>query len=351
MKLNFVCPELSGNGGTETVLVKALNHLSENNQIKLYLTSIPENRVWLGQMNPNIIIKEIKRNTKFDKMVMLLKTFSSAKNDEYFIVLGATIIKLAAFVRKVFLKKWPIISWIHYSLINQDMFDPKNIKLADQHWAISTPIKHQLMDLGIPENKIHLILNPVSKYNGSLNVSDDSSMLRLVYVGKVMLHGQKNLIELFDGVSKYSQRIHVDLFGADTSDGEVFSYIKKLKITDKCTFHGWLKNPWEKIVNEIHPNALVLTSKYEGLPMVMIEAMERGIPCLVADFSGYEDVLIEKVNGFVYKSGNTSDLADKIYLLKEKIFSANLVHESVKKFEDPKYFERLDQAVSKVGEL
>ena len=33
------------------------------------------------------------------------------------------------------------------------------------------------------------------------------------------------------------------------------------------------------------------------------------------------------------------------------IFSANLVHESVKKFEDPKYFERLDQAVSKIGEL
>lgn len=29
MKLNFVCPELSGNGGTETVLVTVLNHLSK----------------------------------------------------------------------------------------------------------------------------------------------------------------------------------------------------------------------------------------------------------------------------------------------------------------------------------
>ncbi|WP_347980289.1 glycosyltransferase [Limosilactobacillus allomucosae] len=351
MKLNFVCPELSGNGGTETVLVKALNHLSKNNQIKLYLTSIPENRVWLSQMNPDILIKEVKRNTKFDKMTLLLKTFLSAKNDECFVILGATIIKLAAFVRKIFLKKWPIVSWIHYSLINQDIFDPKNIKLADRHWAISTPIKHQLMDLGIPESKIYLILNPVSQYNGSLNISNQSSMLRLVYVGKIMLHGQKNLIELFDGVSKYPKEIHVDLFGADNSNGEVFNYIEKLKITEKCTFHGWQKNPWKKIINEIHPNALALTSKYEGLPMVMIEAMERGIPCLVADFSGYEDVLIEKVNGFVYRSDSTSDLVDKMHLLKENIFSADLVHKSVKKFEDPEYFERLDQAVNEIGEL
>lgn len=349
MKLNFVCPELSGNGGTETVLVTVLNHLSKYHQVKLYLTSIPENRVWLGKMDSKIVIKEVNRNTKFDKLLFLLQTLSSIKNNECIVILGATIIKLASLVRKLFLKKWTIISWIHYSLINQDMFDPQNIKLADEHWAISTPIKHQLMDLGIPENKIRLLLNPVSKYDGPLNSPEYTSTLKLVYVGKVMLYGQKNLIELFNGIREYPEKIHVDLFGADTSDGEVSDYLTKLKITEKCMLHGWNKNPWEKIINEVHPNALVLTSKYEGLPMVMIEAMERGIPCLVADFSGYEDVLINGINGLTYKSGDISDFIDKMMLLKEKHLSPELVNKSTKKFEDSEYFKRLDRAVNMIG--
>ena len=46
MKLKFVCAPASGNGGTETVLVKALNHLAKKHQVELYLTTRPENRLW-----------------------------------------------------------------------------------------------------------------------------------------------------------------------------------------------------------------------------------------------------------------------------------------------------------------
>lgn len=49
MKLKFICAPASGNGGTETVLVKALNHLCQKYQIELFLTTIPENRVWLKE--------------------------------------------------------------------------------------------------------------------------------------------------------------------------------------------------------------------------------------------------------------------------------------------------------------
>ena len=36
MKLKFVCAPASGNGGTETVLVEALNHLCKKYQVELY---------------------------------------------------------------------------------------------------------------------------------------------------------------------------------------------------------------------------------------------------------------------------------------------------------------------------
>lgn len=342
MKLKFICAPASGNGGTETVLMKALNHLVKSNDVELYLTTVPENRLWLERMDEQIIIHEIKRDNKVGKLIYLSRIFLTAGTDDHFIVLSVNAIKLAAKIRRATGKHYSITSWIHYSLINQDMFDPQNITYADNHWAISTPIKHQLMDLGIDENNIALIFNPVDEHHGELNEPDSSDVLRLVYVGKVMLDGQKNLRELFQGIKAYHGKIHVDFFGADTSNGEVINFVEKLGIKDECTFHGWIRDPWQRILSTVHPNALVLTSHYEGLPMVMIEAMSRGIPCLVANFSGYEDIINVNENGLVYRSGELVDFVDKLQELFQMNLSAEQVEKSVSKFNSSEYYHRLD---------
>lgn len=345
MNLKFVCGPLSGNGGTETVLVKVLNHLCINNQIDLYLTTIPSNKRWLEKLDKEINIHEVTSSNKLAKLEYLFRIFTSAQQDDCFVILGANIIKFAARIRKIFHKRWKIVSWIHYSLINQDMFDPHNIIYADRHWAISTPIKDQLIGLGIDERKISLLFNPIERFTGTLNDSTSNSQLRLLYVGKIMLDDQKNLRELFNGIKKYpSNNIYLDLFGADFSDGKVKEYVKKLGISQQCLFHEWTPNPWQVALDDIHPKALVLTSKYEGLPMVMLEGMARGIPSLVADFSGYEDI-VNNQNGLVYKSGNINDLVNKMQELNGKIFDSRMVAKSIDKFYDYKYFERLDKAL------
>lgn len=350
MKLKFICAPASGNGGTETVLVKALNHLVRSNDVELYLTTVPENRIWLSQMDDRIIVYEIKRDNKVNKLIYLSRIFLTADMNDHFIVLSVNAIKLAARIRRMTGKHYSITSWIHYSLINQNMFDPQNITYADNHWAISTPIKHQLMDLGIAEEDIALIFNPVDEHHGELNEPDSSDVLRLVYVGKVMLDGQKNLRELFEGMKAYHGKIHVDFFGADVSDGEVINFVEKLGIKDKCTFHGWVRDPWQRILSTVHPNALVLTSHYEGLPMVMIEAMSRGIPCLVANFSGYEDIVNVNENGLVYKLGNASSFTEILNTATHQEFNSKVVKNSVKKFYQLFYNRRLDRAVNNIKE-
>ena len=142
MKLTFVCPELSGNGGTETVIDKALNHLVKKHQVRLIVTSVPVNRRWLEVLDPQIEVLQVATSSKFSKLVLLMKVFWQAQNDETLIILGVNIIKLATRVRQIRHRHWRLISWIHFSLINQDIFDPQNIAYADEHWAISTPIAH-----------------------------------------------------------------------------------------------------------------------------------------------------------------------------------------------------------------
>lgn len=343
MRYVFICPELSGNGGTETVLTKVINHVSEKADVSLLLTTKPDNEYWLNTFADKVDIEINNFTESVGKLWFLFTKLFSVKNDTKVIVLGANLIKYTAIFRKLFARKWTIISWIHYSLINQDMFDPQNITYADKHWAISSPIKEQLIDLGIKEDDIDLIYNPVKISDDHLNHADEQDY-QIVYVGKVMRDGQKNLQELVEGVKAYPDPLTVHLIGAEDEGDPIRPMIDVYGLKDQFTFHGWLRDPWAEVLS-IKPKALILTSKYEGLPMVMIEAMSYGIPCLVANFSGYEDVMIPSVNGYVYRQGDIDDLSDKLGKMKEANFDPVIIHDSVNKFSEETYFEGLDQAL------
>lgn len=68
MRYRFICAPVSGNGGTETVVVAVVNHLAElNKNVDLFLTLEPENRSWLTKINSNVNIVHFTAHTKIEK--------------------------------------------------------------------------------------------------------------------------------------------------------------------------------------------------------------------------------------------------------------------------------------------
>ena len=164
MKLTFICHKVQGRGGTETVLVKVLNHfVDENNEVRLILSNSPSDQSWLNDLDKRISIKKPISGNKIVKAAYFSKIFILADKDEVFILLSANLIKFAKRIQKISHKKNKVISWIHFSLFEQEMFNPLNIKYADYHLAISSAIKKQLISLGVPQNRIYLIFNPIKK--------------------------------------------------------------------------------------------------------------------------------------------------------------------------------------------
>jgi len=49
-------------------------------------------------------------------------------------------------------------------------------------------------------------------------------------------------------------------------------------------------------------HALILTSRYEGLPLAIVEAMLCHRPCIVTDVSGNAELLEDKKTGFIAKA-------------------------------------------------
>ncbi|KRM86466.1 UDP-D-galactose (glucosyl)lipopolysaccharide-1,6-D-galactosyltransferase [Liquorilactobacillus vini DSM 20605] len=335
---------MSGSGGTETVLTKVANLLSEKNEITIVLVNNPQNKIWLCKLHDNIKLKIPRLNNSFYLIWYVFKELVISSSQTRIIILGANIIRFASLVKRTFLKKYKIYSWIHFSLFEQKMFNPHNILKADYHLAISSTIAKQLQQLGVDNSKIFLVYNPIEKNRLITNI--ESNNFSLVYVGRILFDGQKNLKELFQGLSKTESNIGLDLFGdgSEESKNTCLNYIKRKNLTQRIHWHGWVKDPWKVMPRK--KIALILTSKYEGLPMVMLEAISRGIPVITARFSGYEDVLIEGINGYSYPQGDIAALVTAIKKVKDKQLDPQKIAASIDKFYSKSYVKNFEIAIN-----
>lgn len=61
----------------------------------------------------------------------------------------------------------------------------------------------------------------------------------------------------------------------------------------------------------------VLPSPAEGLGLAIIEAMASGVACIGADSGGIREVITNGTDGFLFKAGDSEDLAEKIGILRK----------------------------------
>lgn len=103
------------------------------------------------------------------------------------------------------------------------------------------------------------------------------------------ISSQKNP-QLFNKVAMNFPNINFVWIG----DGNLRSALKSSNIT----ITGW-KSMDEALQLAAHYDAFLLTSKWEGLPMALLEAMYLKKPCIVSNVIGNNNVIINNVNGFL----------------------------------------------------
>lgn len=348
MDIVFIGTNYSGKGGTENVLTKVISYLSLNNKVIFYKLGKSKTNDWLKSINNTAKVIRYDTDNKFKELLFMCKIFLTLKDNTIVISTSPNFLKIAYLIRKIFNKKYKIVSYIHFSLENQDLFNKEVLKYADFHLAISSSIRKSLIKMGVSKNKIFLIFNPISHKQDIISSPNNTKYdLSLAYVGRVYLEGQKNLVEAIKGIEKSKLNIHLDILGSGPDVNSLKEYIKDNKLEEKITLFGWVKNPWSILKNK-GIDGLILTSRFEGLPMVLLEAMSYGIPCIVSDFEGFDDVLKPKVNGVYYKLNNIDDLENKFYIFRNTSFDPIIVKDSINLFYSNVFFSRLDQVLRNI---
>lgn len=68
---------------------------------------------------------------------------------------------------------------------------------------------------------------------------------------------------------------------------------------------------------------VVLTSRSEGIPLVLMEAMARGKIVLAPDITGIPELVIASQTGFLYQSGSLDDFVDRLVFIHELMHAAD----------------------------
>lgn len=143
-------------------------------------------------------------------------------------------------------------------------------------------------------------------YDVSVSWPKENKPLKLACVGRLApsAKGQDLLIDVLS-MNKWRERpLYVTLFGSGPNQITLENRIKMLDLKN-LSFGGYVddvKSIWA------HHHGLVLPSRYEGLPLVVVEAMLCGRMCIVTDVPGNAELVRDNLNGFVAVAPNSKCL-------------------------------------------
>lgn len=142
----------------------------------------------------------------------------------------------------------------------------------------------------------------------------DCSAKRVIAVGR--LDYQKSfdrLIQVWEKVHQQMPDWRLDIFGQGEWQEMLQGMIDERGLQETVKLNGPTKNIGKEYSES---SMIVMSSHYEGFPMVMIEAMACGLPAVSFDFKcGPRDIIKEGENGLVVKDGDIDGLAKAMMTL------------------------------------
>jgi len=155
--------------------------------------------------------------------------------------------------------------------------------------------------------KIKIIYNGIDTAKFKPLKKQPTDTLKIICPARLIKRkGQDILINSVSKLKKEDIKIKVDFIGEGDEKGNYVKSVKKYKLEENIIFSGYIAG--EKMPQKYgEADIFVLASYNEGMSNAMLEAMACGLPVIVTDVGGTEE-LVDKNNGFVFKPGDNAAL-------------------------------------------
>lgn len=162
-------------------------------------------------------------------------------------------------------------------------------------------------------HNVGVMPNPVSFPPGQLSTLDAP-----VVMSAGRYHEQKALDRLLDAwveVHRAHPEWQLRLFGAGPLEGELREQVQRLGLQDTAHLMGTTDDVRGELLKS---SVYAMSSRHEGLPMVLTEAMSCGVPCVAMDCApGIAEIVTHEVDGLVTPPADVAGLAAGLLRLVE----------------------------------
>jgi glycosyltransferase involved in cell wall biosynthesis len=206
----------------------------------------------------------------------------------------------------------------------QDLF-PRNFPLkwvikighTPRYIALGKKVEEMLLSINIPKKKI-LTLQPAhpsfeKKITEKPKKGRDKKKVIILFIGGLTrIKGVDVLLESFKIASRHSDNLLLKIVG----DGPMRSYCER--VIDKYNLNVELLGtlPYESTLKEIYScDFLVLASRTEGYPRVILEAFEFKKPVIATNVGGVSELVRHNENGILVDPDNSEALAEAMLKL------------------------------------
>ncbi|WP_422138285.1 glycosyltransferase family 4 protein [Endozoicomonas sp. ALC020] len=170
-----------------------------------------------------------------------------------------------------------------------------------------------------------VMVNPLTELPGQGVISNKtvSKPVKLLSVGRLV--EQKGYDRLMSIVSNLKIDFQLTIIGEGNLKDEIQNLINKYELSDRVQLVGLVSN-----IEDYYRDSdiLLLTSYYEGLPMVLIEANSFSLPLISFDCpTGPRELIKNELNGFLVNDGNETEFIEKVELLAtDQVLYSQLAH-------------------------
>lgn len=334
MKIIFLIELLYNAAGTERISTDIANKLYEETKWEIKFVVLNNNIQTAFNLNPNIEISSIHSSLSSPiRSIINLRQLIKKEKPDYVINVATTMSRIS--IPASAFTSTKVITWEHFNLhagsrlgclwrIVSAYLSYKTVVLTNRDRNDYPKFVH---------NKITTIYNFPTLMKGYKSKIDSNIAIA---VGRLTFQkGFDMLLNVWKEVKENGSEWTLYIVGSGEDEKELKTKAKNLHVDDSIKFIPNTPN-----IHEYYQKAslYIMTSRFEGLPLVLIEAKQKGLPCISFDCpNGPSEIIQNNKDGLIIPFQNCKAMSKGIISLtsdrnKLKTFSQEALNDVNKRF-------------------
>lgn len=316
MKICFFVSDFTKIGGIERVTSTLVTQLNKREDCDIDIVSmfkgksdanyeLPKNinTVYLLNRPHGVKPHSIKRIIALFSNVKSVRRYF--KNNEYDLIVGQSFPMSLILYMSGLQTKLIAVEHVYSGYYNKAVQSLRNYVYSQiRQVVVLTNADKRFFSNRIRKQSIEVIPNPVRKVSGN---KAELHNKKIITVGRLEYQkGYDNLMSIFRAIHEKHPDWTMDIYGEGSLRETIQRQIDGLELSGAVNLCGVTKDIDSKLRES---SIFVMSSRFEGFGMVLVEALSIGVPCVSYDCpNGPGDIIKTGVNGILVKNQNKTEL-------------------------------------------